>query len=213
MLKYYRMWGWIAGAAALLAVIAAAVNLDFIHKADTLITAEPSQVQKTLPMEASASSSSLTISSAAFEDGGIIPARYTCDASSSAPNPPLSISGVPAEAVSLALIMDDPDVPKQLKPDGMFDHWVLFNIPATTTAIGEGESPGILGANGAGSASYYGPCPPKQYQPSEHRYFFKLYALDTMLDLPAGASKAQVEQAMQGHVVLQAQLIARYKRP
>ena len=108
--------------------------------------------------------------------------------------------------------MDDPDVPKVLRPDGVFDHWTLFNIPSTTTEIPEGGTAGTEGKNGAGNSRYTGPCPPAQYEPSEHRYFFKLYALDTELSLPEGASKADVLKAMEGHVLGQAELIGKYKR-
>ena len=163
--------------------------------------------QATTPM----ATSTLSLTSTAFENGGLIPAKYTCDEDRML-SPQLSIAGVPAEAKSLVLIMDDPDVPKELKPDGVFDHWVLFNIPPTTTEIPEGGSAGIVGANGAGKNAYTGPCPPPQYEPSEHRYFFKLYALDTELTLQAGASKEEVEKAMQGHVVGEVQLMGRYKR-
>jgi Raf kinase inhibitor-like YbhB/YbcL family protein len=152
----------------------------------------------------------LVLTSSAFENGTSIPPRFTCDGEQV--NPPLSISGVPAGAKSLTLIMDDPDVPKALKPDGMFDHWVLFNIPPRTTEIGTAVSVGTAGANGAGKNAYTGPCPPAQYQPNEHRYFFKLYALDRELSLRAGASKADVEKAMQGHIIAETQLLGRYKR-
>lgn len=158
----------------------------------------------------SMASSTLTLTSSAFENGASIPSRFTCDGVQV--SPPLSISGVPEDAKSLVLIMDDPDVPKALKPDGTFDHWVLFNIPPETREIPEGGSVGIAGVNGAGKDAYMGPCPPAQYEPSEHRYFFKLYALDSMLSLNASASKTDVLGAMEGHVVGEAELIGRYKR-
>jgi Raf kinase inhibitor-like YbhB/YbcL family protein len=141
----------------------------------------------------------------------MIPSRYTCDDQRDL-SPALSISGVPEGTKSLALIMDDPDVPKALKPEGVFDHWVLFNIPSETAEIPEGGSTGVVGANGVGQSAYTGPCPPPQYEPSTHRYIFKLYALDSMLSLGAGASKAQVEAAMQGHIIAQTELMGRYKR-
>ncbi len=127
-------------------------------------------------------------------------------------SPALTFAGVPAATKSLALIMDDPDVPKQLRPDGVFDHWTLFNIPASTREIPEGGSVGIAGTNGAGKNVYTGPCPPPQYEPSEHRYVFALYALDRMLALEAGATKLEVKAAMQGHILDQTQLIGKYKR-
>jgi len=155
--------------------------------------------------------STLILTSLTFIANGSIPSKYTCDEDRSL-SPPLSIAGVPAGAKSLALIMDDPDVPKQLRPDGVFDHWTLFNIPAGTREIPEGGSAGIAGANGAGKNAYTGPCPPPQYEPSEHRYVFTLYALDSMLALQAGASKKEVKAAMQGRILDQTQLIGKYKR-
>jgi Raf kinase inhibitor-like YbhB/YbcL family protein len=94
----------------------------------------------------------------------------------------------------------------------MFDHWVLFNIPPTTTEMAEGAGVGVSGVNGAGKNEYTGPCPPKQYEPSEHRYFFKLYALDVELQLAVGATKSAVEAAMNGHILGEAQLMGKYKK-
>lgn len=159
---------------------------------------------------------SLTLTSSAFQSGGSIPSRFTCDGENV--NPPLSISGVPEGARSLALLVDDPDIPEEVKGSlgkDVFDHWVLFNISPETVAIGEGQVPegAIEGANGSGESAYTGACPPKQFEPKEHRYFFKLYALDVMLDLPEGAQKDAVEQAMEGHILGQAELMGRYERP
>ena len=154
---------------------------------------------------------SLSLASPAFEQNARIPSKYTCDGDRSI-NPPLAFSGVPEGAKSLALIMDDPDVPKVLHADGVFDHWVLFNIPPATREIAEGGSVGTAGANGAGGNTYYGPCPPPQYEPSEHRYIFVLYALDTELPLKEGAAKQEVLKAMEGHIIEQAQLVGKYKR-
>jgi len=149
--------------------------------------------------------------SSAFENNGKIPSRYTCDGSNV--SPPLAFSGVPEGTKSLALIMDDPDVPKALRPDGVFVHWVVFNMPPETREIKEGEpAPGIAGVNGAGANAYTGPCPPPQYEPSEHRYIFRLYALDTPLALPDGATKGEVLSAMEGHTLGVAELIGRYSR-
>lgn len=153
----------------------------------------------------------MELTSPAFESATSIPEEYTCDGHRDL-NPPLTIDDVPEGAVSLVLVMDDPDVPKQVKPDGVFDHWVVFNIPVTTTQINSGDTPGTLGANGAGKSAYTGPCPPAQYEPSTHRYFFRVYALDTTLDLPAGASKAQVLFAIEGHVLEEAELVGTYKK-
>lgn len=158
----------------------------------------------------SMTTSTLTLTSPAFENGSSIPSRFTCDGDNM--SPPLSWSGVPEGTKSLALIMDDPDVPKALKPDGVFDHWTLFNIPPETREIPEGGSVGVPGVNGAGKKAYTGPCPPPQYEPSEHRYFFRLYALDTMLSLSSGASKKEVLAVMQGHILAETELLGRYKR-
>jgi hypothetical protein len=155
--------------------------------------------------------STLTLTSTAFENNGLIPAAFTCDEDRTI-SPALSISGVPEGAKSLALIMDDPDVPRALKPAGVYDHWVLFNIPPTARGILQGGTAGTAGANGAGQNAYTGPCPPPQYEPSEHRYFFKLYALNTLLSLAGGATKAAVEKAMEGHILDKTELVGRYKR-
>lgn len=152
----------------------------------------------------------LSITSPVFDNGGEIPSRYTCDGEQV--SIPLSFGGVPEGTQSLALIVDDPDVPKQVKPDGMFVHWVLFNIPPMATGIPEGGSVGITAKNGAGQNFYAGPCPPKQYEPSEHRYFFKLYALDTLLQLTENTTKEDLLTAMQGHIIEEAQLLGRYQK-
>lgn len=152
----------------------------------------------------------LSITSPVFDVGGDIPSRYTCDGDQF--SPPLSISGVREDAKTLVLIVEDPDVPKALRPDGVFDHWVLFNIPAMTTDIQEGASAGVTGKNSAGGNEYVGPCPPKDYEPSTHRYFFRLYALDTELSLTEDATKADVQEAMGGHILQEALMIGRYKR-
>jgi Raf kinase inhibitor-like YbhB/YbcL family protein len=154
--------------------------------------------------------STLTIASPVFEVGGDIPSRYTCDGENF--SPPISISGVPEAAHTLVLIMEDRDVPAAIKPDGIFDHWILFNIPAMTTDIQEGASAGIAGKNGAGQNTYIGPCPPKEYEPRTHRYFFRLYALDTELSLTEGAARADIERAMAGHVLQEALVIGRYRK-
>lgn len=144
----------------------------------------------------------MQIMSAAFAHNQLIPARYTCDGDDM--SPPLTISGVPDGTKSLALIVDDPDAPA-----GTWDHWIVFNIPPDTHEILEGSEPrGVHGKGTSGNLEYHGPCPPDR----EHRYFFKVYALDTMLELSEGASKAELEQAMQGSILDQAELIGRYAR-
>lgn len=145
--------------------------------------------------------------SPAFAHQGKIPAKYTCDGENV--NPPLRISDVPAQAKSLVLIMDDPDVPKHLRADGMWDHWIIFNLPSSLTEITEGKEPeGVHGIGTSNNLDYFGPCPPDR----EHRYFFKLYALDSLLSLSERATKKQVEKAMEDHILAQAELIGRYER-
>ena len=165
------------------------------------------------PTQKHMSTNEFSLTSSAFEDDGAIPSEYTCDGSNT--NPPLAISGTPEGTVSLALLMDDPDIPQEVKQSRgieSFDHWVLFNISPDTTSIATGEAPGTEGNNSAGNAKYTGPCPPPQYEPKEHRYIFTLYALDTKLDLPEGASRADVAQALEGHVLAETTLVGRYAR-
>ncbi len=152
-----------------------------------------------------------TLTSPVFENGGTIPAKYTCDGDRKL-SPPLSISGVPDGTKSLVLIMDDPDVPKVRRPDGVFDHWVLFNIAPETREISEGETVGTAGANTGGDAAYTGPCPPPEYEPSEHRYMFKLYALNAPLTLSAGATKKEVLDALAPLRIAETGLMGRYSR-
>ena len=147
--------------------------------------------------------------SSVFSNNGLIQSKYTCDADDV--NPPLKIEFVPALAKSLVLIVEDPDIPDFVKEKfgiKMWDHWVAFNISPGTKEIGENEKPGVQGKNTGHKNGYMGPCPPDR----EHRYFFKLFALDTKLDLPEGATKAEVERAMEGHVLSKAELVGRYKR-
>lgn len=154
--------------------------------------------------------SQLTLLSPAFGHEETIPSKYTCDGENSIP--PLAIEGVPQGTVSLTLIVDDPDIPESVAArlgKDEFDHWVVFNIPPSQTRIGEGDIPdGLQGANSAGSTRYTGPCPPD----GEHRYLFKLYALDTMLALREGATKEEVLTEMEGHVLESTTLMGRYER-
>ena len=151
----------------------------------------------------------ITLTSSAFADGGAIPTRYTGDGEDV--SPPLAWSAVPPETKSLALIGDDPDA-----PGGTWVHWVIFNLPAETGELPEAVPPDEVLADGSrqgrndfGHLGYRGPAPPPG---RAHRYFFKLYALDTVLDLEAGATKAQLLAAMQGHILAAGQLMGRYKR-
>lgn len=153
---------------------------------------------------------SFVLSVAAFADGGAIPAAYTCDGAGG--SPALAWSGAPAGTKSFALVVDDPDVPKQLRPDGLFVHWVLYNIPTDAHGIPEGGSAGESGLNGRGAEGWTPPCPPREYEPSEHRYVFTLYALDTELSFAIPPGKDELMAAMEGHTLASAQHVGRYKR-
>ena len=146
---------------------------------------------------------SIIVTSGAFSEGDKIPRIYTCDDQNV--SPPITWTGVPTHTVSLALIMDDPDA-----PSGTWVHWVLFNLPANTASLEQGKNGGgTEGVNDFNKLGYGGPCPPRG---STHRYYIKLYALDKVLDLKAGASKSQVEKAMRDHILAQGQLMAKYSR-
>jgi Raf kinase inhibitor-like YbhB/YbcL family protein len=145
----------------------------------------------------------LTISSPAFGHEGNIPAKYTCDGMDV--NPTLTIVNVPGGAKSLALIVDDPDAPA-----GTWVHWVVWNITPNTTEIREDSVPkgAIQGINDFRKHSYGGPCPPS----GTHRYFFKLFALDALLNIRPDSRKQELEEAMKGHILSQAEIIGLYKR-
>jgi len=146
------------------------------------------------------------LSSSAFQHNTLIPSRYTCDGSDV--NPPLQISGVPPGTASLVLLVDDPDAPDPKAPKMVWDHWVVWNIDPATSDIGEGSVPAgaIQGSNSWGRNDYGGPCPPI----GTHRYFFKLFALDTTVSLAPSATKTDVEVAIAGHVIGQTELIGTY---
>lgn len=156
---------------------------------------------------------SLALSSSAFQDGAEISSIHTCDGQDI--SPPLSWSGVPADAKSLVLIVDDPDAPDPAAPQRTWVHWLLYNIPPDTSGFPEGVTPQDLppgtkhGNNDWHRSGYGGPCPPI----GRHRYFHKLYALDIVLPDLGTPDKAQLENAMQGHVVAQAHMVGLYQRP
>ncbi|RMG60990.1 MAG: YbhB/YbcL family Raf kinase inhibitor-like protein [Deltaproteobacteria bacterium] len=145
----------------------------------------------------------LKITSPAFGHMEMIPSRYTCDGEDV--NPPLKIENPPEGTKSFALIVDDPDAPV-----GIWVHWVVWNIPGDVREIAEDSVPegARQGRNDWGKNKYGGPCPPS----GTHRYFFKLYALDTTLDLPEGSTKSDLERAISGHVLGKAELIGLYRR-
>ncbi len=140
------------------------------------------------------------IKSSAFEKDKQIPSKYTCDGENV--NPPLTVENIPEKTKSLAIIMEDPDAPA-----GLFIHWVVWNIPPAAE-IKENTAWGSAGLNGAKKRGYFGPCPPS----GTHRYFFKVYALDKALNLGSFSEKEDLENAMQGHVLAQGELMGLYHR-
>lgn len=144
----------------------------------------------------------MKIESPAFQNNAKIPSKHTCEGKDV--SPPLNFTNIPDHAKSLVLIVDDPDA-----PSGTFDHWIVWNLPPDTHHLSEGASVPKQGTNGFRETRYRGPCPPPG---KPHHYFFKLYALDILLDLPEGSRKAAVEGAMKGHILSEAQLIGLYQR-
>jgi Raf kinase inhibitor-like YbhB/YbcL family protein len=151
----------------------------------------------------------IELTSPAFEAGGVIPTKHTCDGADVSPR--LEWSGAPEGTKTLALICDDPDAPM-----GTWVHWVIYDIPADTTSLSEGvprdetvEDIAVQGTNDFKRIGYGGPCPPRG---KPHRYFFKLYALDSRLELKPGAKKKDVEEAMEGHVLAKGELVGKYQR-
>jgi len=162
--------------------------------------------------EPRSSAMTLKATSSAFQQGGSIPAKYTCEGQDV--SPPLAWSGAPGNIKSYALIVDDPDAPDPAKPQRVYVHWVLYNIPASTSSLPENASKSglpkgaVQGKNDWGKAEYGGPCPPI----GRHRYFFKLYALDTALTGLSSPTKADLEKAMKGHVIDSGELMGTYQK-
>jgi hypothetical protein len=151
----------------------------------------------------------IQLTSTAFKDGETIPQKYTCDGENL--SPPLAWSGMPPGVKSLALIADDPDAPM-----GTWVHWVIYDIQPTIIGLSEGvstnatvEGVGVQGVNGSRRSGYSGPCPPRG---KPHRYYFKLYALDKVLNLAPGINKAELEKALRGHILAEGQLMGSYGR-
>ena len=149
--------------------------------------------------EASAMSDPITVTSAAFAEGGSIPSRHTCDGDDLSPS--LAWTGAPEGTVAYALIVDDPDARGWI-------HWIVADIPATETSIAEGASPGTEGSNGFGRTGWGGPCPPS----GSHRYAFELFALSEPLGLPSGFSADDLRAAMAGKTLASGRLTASYQR-
>jgi Raf kinase inhibitor-like YbhB/YbcL family protein len=142
----------------------------------------------------------LTVKSPAFAHNDFVPSKYTCDGENI--NPELIIKDLPANARTLALVMEDPDAPR-----GTFDHWVMWNIPVSEK-IKENSAPGLQGKNSTGESKYTGPCPPA----GTHHYHFKVYALDTELKLEKNSDKTTLMKTMEGHIIAQGEIIGVYKR-
>jgi Raf kinase inhibitor-like YbhB/YbcL family protein len=144
----------------------------------------------------------MKITSSAFQQGANIPSKFSCDGANT--SPPLEVADAPSGAKSLVLIVDDPDA-----PSGLFTHWAVWNISPQASTIAEGSTPkGVQGTNDFGKSGYGGPCPPS----GTHRYYFKIFALDRQLDLPFGAKRGKLDEAMRGHVIAQGELMGRYSR-
>ena len=152
----------------------------------------------------------LQLTSPAFSNDGEVPATYTCDGDDV--SPPLAWSGAPAGTRSYVLIVDDPDAPDPRAPRMVWVHWIVYNLPATVAGLDEGVRKlphgAMLGINDFRKTAYGGPCPPV----GRHRYFFKLYALDTVLPDLGKPTKIQLEKAMSGHVLAETQLMGTYQR-
>ena len=149
----------------------------------------------------------MKLTSRAFNHGEKIPPLYTCEGYDW--NPPLEIAEIPKAAKSLVLIMEDPDVPISIREDRLWVHWIVYDIPPTTSTIKEHTpSPGTNGRGTNGRTAYMGPCPPD----AEHRYFFKIYALDTFFDFPKGLTKEELMPKITGHILAQAELLGRYEK-
>jgi Raf kinase inhibitor-like YbhB/YbcL family protein len=154
-------------------------------------------------------SMSLSLTSPAFGQEGTIPSKYTCDGDNI--NPELNIANVPQGTKSFVLVMDDPDIPEEVKKTRgieVFDHWVVYNIPESTTMIPEGKDVGSFGLNSRGTTKYAGPCPPDR----EHRYFFRLYALRDTLNFINVPTLKEVEDAAQSLMIEKTELMGRYER-
>jgi len=157
-------------------------------------------------------SNSLTLTSPSFLNGGIIPSQFTCDGENTPP--PLTISGVPSGTKSLVLVVDDSDIPQVVKDARgieKFDHWSLYNIPPETTEIIDSGNYSV-GENGVGEMRYTGPCPPPGYEPSEHRYSFRLYALSGTLNFIKAPTLDELELAAAGILIDKTELVGRYQR-
>ena len=174
-----------------------------------LLSAEKKEAEIPVLEEPNQPVTMLTLTSPSFEAGSLIPSKYTCDGENV--SPPIVIEGVPEKTESLVLLMDDPDIPdfvKESRGIEKFDHWVLYGIAPNTGEIPEGTIPGSEGEHSGGKAGYTGPCPPD----GEHRYFFRLYALDTVLNFVKAPTLDEVRASIEGHILEETELIGLYER-
>ena len=180
---------------ALLVVAAFFAPISFAQETSPAATASTTQSPSPAPK--------ITVISSAFQSEGKIAEQYTCAGANV--NPPLLFRGVPPGTKSLALIMDDPDA-----SGGLFTHWLVWNIDPATTQIGEKSIPkgAAQGTNDFGNVRYGGPCPPS----GTHRYYFRVFALDQMLELKSGSKRSELEKAFAGHVLARGELMAQYSR-
>jgi Raf kinase inhibitor-like YbhB/YbcL family protein len=189
----------------------ACAKSDRSQPRDTLAVATDSGGEPQ-PATSAPSTMPFNLTSPAFAPNGAIPAKYTCEGADT--SPPLEWSGAPSNAKSFALIVDDPDAPDPAKPQRVYVHWVVYNIPSSTTKLPENAaksglpSGAMQGSNDWGKQTYGGPCPPI----GRHRYFFKLYALNTEMKGLSNPNKTQFEKAMQPYIIGNAQLIGTYQK-
>jgi hypothetical protein len=192
----------------LLLVLAVACKREGSTTSDTSSTAATSAAIT----DTGSKTMALKVTSSAFQPSGSIPSQYTCEGKDI--SPPLAWSGAGGNTKSFALIVDDPDAPDPAKPQRVYVHWVVYNLPASASGLPENASKtglpkgAVQGKNDWGKAEYGGPCPPI----GRHRYFFKLYALDTALTGLSAPTKADVERAMKGHVVDSGELVGTYQK-
>ena len=212
MKKFATIYGIVIGMAVLAVVVAFRYGAP--EKSNTNLKISSS----TFPTSMTSTTQSGTIiSSSQFKNNETIPVQFTCDGERGK-SPELQFTGVPENAKSLALITHDPDAPVP----GGFTHWVIWNMNPNTTGIKEGSKPesgmeglpsvakAMEGESDAGKTGYTGPCPPPGH--GVHHYHFRLYALDTLLDLPTSTKKADLEKAMQGHIITETEIIGLYER-
>ena len=189
----------------LVLLVAAGLGISY-YQSNSKLANKPQKTETKLEVK----KKSMIITSPAFKNNSKIPSKYTCDGKNI--NPPLEFSDIPKETKSLVLIIDDPDAPSKT-----WVHWVLYSIPPSTAKIEENsDTGGIQGMTDFGKLGYGGPCPPpaspNRGESGTHRYFFKLYALDTILDAPSGLTKQQVLEKVRDHVIEEAELVGLYNR-